>query len=169
MNRAELAGELCVPPWDVDDWLLWGCPAKKIGNGWEFKLEKVSLWLQAHKIQVKRINRQHAAEFTFDERWFKGRCPMCIDRGFSGPQAGRVYTLGEVSEGEWHIRRTGIPCGHSTYFPVKTGKPKEELQVKRASEVMFKRERTLGTLSPTPEAKKRKIHEAQEKNKGRVL
>jgi len=39
-----------------------------------------------------------------------------MDRGFSGDKAGRVYTLGKVLEGEWHLRKTGIPCGHSAYL-----------------------------------------------------
>jgi len=117
MNRKELAKELNVWPWDVDDWLLLGCPAKKIRNGWEFDLEKVKIWLAVEKIRIKRIKPQRSfIRPIFDQRWFKGRCPICIDRGFPGEKAGRVYTLGEVSEGRWHIRRTGIPCGHSMYF-----------------------------------------------------
>jgi hypothetical protein len=43
MTRNELAKELKVWPWDVDDWPLWGCPAKKIRSEWEFDLEKVKI------------------------------------------------------------------------------------------------------------------------------
>jgi hypothetical protein len=117
MNRNELAKELNVWPWDVDDWLLWGCPARKLANAWEFNLESVEIWLKTEKIKIKRIRSQHRpSKPIVDQRWFRGRCPICIDRGFSGEKAGRVYTLGEVSEGAWHLRRTGIPCGHSAYL-----------------------------------------------------
>ena len=117
MNRDELAKEFSVWPWDVDDWLLWGCPAKKLRSKWEFDLEKVKIWLQTKKIKIKQMKPRHSpTKPTFDQRWFRGRCPICIDRGFPGRKAGRVYTLGEVSEGEWQLRRTGIPCGHSAYL-----------------------------------------------------
>ena len=125
MNRTELAMELGVRPWTVDDWLLWGCPAKQIGRNWEFALEKVKVWLETKKIKIKRINPRRSQKSIFDQRWFRGRCPICIDRGFPGRKAGRVYTLGEVSEGEWHLRRTGIPCGHSAYVPIERIKSKE--------------------------------------------
>ena len=116
MNRNELAKELNVFPWDVDDWLLWGCPAKKFRGEWIFDLQKMKIWLVARAIKKKRIRLQRSpGRPVFDQRWFAGRCPICIDRGFSGEKAGRVYTLGEVLEGEWHLRRTGIPCGHSAY------------------------------------------------------
>jgi hypothetical protein len=120
MNRSELAKALNVWPWDIDDWLLLGCPAKKIRNSWEFDLEKVEIWLETEEIKIKRIRSQHLREkHIFDQRWFGDRCPMCIDRGFPGGKAGRLYTLGEVSEEEWHLRRTGIPCGHSSYLNAK--------------------------------------------------
>jgi hypothetical protein len=116
MNRNELAKELNVWPWDLDDWLLWGCPAKKLGRGWEFDVEKVKIWLQTAKIKIRKMKPRHSPQMSiFDQRWFRGRCPICIDRGFPGEKAGKVYTLGEVSEGEWHLRRTGFPCGHSAY------------------------------------------------------
>ncbi len=49
MNRNELAKELNVQPWDIDDWLLWGCPAEKIRTAWEFDLEKVKICLDQNK------------------------------------------------------------------------------------------------------------------------
>jgi hypothetical protein len=118
MNRDELATALNVWPGDVDDWLLGGCPAKKFRTAWEFDLEKVKIWLESKKIKIKRIRPQHSStKPTFDQRWFKARCPICMDRGFLGEKAGKVYTLGEVLEGgEWHLRRSGIPCGHSAYL-----------------------------------------------------
>ena len=117
MNRNELARELNVWPWDIDDWLLWGCPARKFRNKWEFDLEKVNIWLESQRIKIKRIRLQRSSSrLSLDHRWFRGRCPICIDRGFPAEKAGKVYTLGEVSEGEWHLRRTGIPCGHSAYL-----------------------------------------------------
>ncbi len=60
MNRNELAKELNVWPWDVDDWLLLGCPAKKVGMQWEFNAEKVKIWLRNEKIKIKPI-RSHPA------------------------------------------------------------------------------------------------------------
>jgi len=112
-----LAKALNVWPWDVDDWLLWGCPAKKARSEWGFDPGKVKFWLETEKIKIKRIRPQHPPErLMFDQRWLRGRCLICIDRGFPGERAGRVYTLGEVSEGEWHLRRTGILCGHSAYL-----------------------------------------------------
>ena len=120
MNRIELAKELNVWPGDVDDWLLWGCPARKLGNAWEFNVERVEIWLETKKIKIGRIRSQHRpSKPIVDQRWFKGRCPICIERGFSGEKAGRVYTLGEVSEGASHLRRIGIPCGHSAYLRCK--------------------------------------------------
>jgi hypothetical protein len=120
MNRDELATALNVWPGDLDDWLLWGCPAKKFRAAWEFDLEKVRIWLETEKIKIRRITPNHLpTRPKFDQRWFKGRCPICIERGFSGEKAGKVYTLGEVSEGAWHLRRTGIPCGHSAYLRCK--------------------------------------------------
>jgi hypothetical protein len=117
MNRNKLAMELGVWPCDVDDWLLWGCPAEKIRSEWIFDLEKMKIWLETGKIKINRIRPQPSPQGpVFDQRWFGGRCPICIDRGFPGEKAGRVYTMGEVLEGEWHLRRTGIPCGHSTYL-----------------------------------------------------
>ena len=114
MNRNELAKELSVWPWVVDDWLLLGCPAKKDGLVWDFNIEQVKIWLRAERIRIKRIKPNHSpGRSPLDQRWFGGRCPICIDRGFPGEKAGRLYTLGEVVEGEWHLRRTGIPCGHS--------------------------------------------------------
>ncbi|HSR13235.1 MAG TPA: hypothetical protein VLS90_17440, partial [Thermodesulfobacteriota bacterium] len=103
----------------VDEWLLRGCPAKKTGNSWEFDVEKVQAWLKTKKIRTGE--KPKAARSTFDDRWLTGRCPVCADRGFSGSKAGRVYTLGEISQGEWNLRRTGIPCGHSAYIPAPVG------------------------------------------------
>ena len=120
MNRNELAKEFDVQPWDVDDWLLWGCPAEKIRKDWDFDLEKAKSWLETQKIKIKQIKPHHLlTRPLFDQRWFGERCPICIDRGFPGEKAGMVYTLGEVSQGECHLRRTGIPCGHSAYLKYK--------------------------------------------------
>ena len=60
MNRNELAKEFSVWPWDVDDWLLLGCPAKKIGMQWEFNIEKVKFWLRNGKIKIKPVRSHHA-------------------------------------------------------------------------------------------------------------
>jgi hypothetical protein len=114
MNRDELAQELGVRPWDVDDWLLWGCPARKIRRQWEFDLEQVKIWLKNEKIKIRRIKSGPLPDKRlFDQRWFGKRCPICCDRGFAGEKAGRLYIFGEIFEGQWHFRRTGIPCGHS--------------------------------------------------------
>ena len=141
MNRNELAKELNVWPWDVDDWLLQGCPARKLANAWEFTLERVEIWLETEEIKIKRIRPQHPPERPmFDQRWLRGRCPICIDRGFPGERAGRVYTLGEVSEGEWHLRRTGIPCGHSAYLNHKkllsSSLPKDKVKESSRNEIV---------------------------------
>jgi len=117
MNRSELAKELNVWPWDVDTWLLEGCPGKKLRLAWEFDLEKVRRWLETAKTRIRRNRRPHSApRAIFDPRWFGGRCPICIDKGFPAERAGRIYTLGEMLAGEWQLRRTGIPCGHSAYL-----------------------------------------------------
>jgi hypothetical protein len=116
MNRNELAKELNVRPWEVDDWLLCGCPARKNRDEWMFDLEKMKIWLATRKIKKKRMRPHSRRRPFFDQRWFGGRCPICVDRGFSGEKAGRVYTMGEVMAGEWHLRRIGIPCGHSAYL-----------------------------------------------------
>ncbi len=119
MNRNELAKALNVSPWDIDDWLLLGCPAIKMRNSWEFDLDKVKIWLQTKEIKLRRIRPHHfALRPIFDQRWLGEYCPMCIDRGVPGGKAGKLYTLGEVSGKEWHLRRTGFPCGHSSYLNI---------------------------------------------------
>ena len=116
MNRNELAKELSVWPWDVDNWLLLGCPAKRDRIVWDFNIEQVKIWLKSENIKIRQIKTTHFHTGPLlDQRWFGGRCPICIDRGFPGEKAGRLYTLGEMLEGEWHLRRTGIPCGHSAH------------------------------------------------------
>jgi hypothetical protein len=114
MNRNELAKELHVSPYDVDNWLLLGCPVRKIRRAWEFEIEAVKTWLRNEKIAIKRINpRTFRKKPVFDQRWLEGRCPICADRGFSGEKAGRLYNFGEIFEESWCLRRVGIPCGHS--------------------------------------------------------
>ncbi len=165
MNRDELATALNVLLWDVDDWLLWGCPAKKFRTAWEFDLEKVKIWLEGKKITIKRIRPQQSpTKPTFDRRWFKGRCPICFDRGVPGEKAGKVYTLGEVLEdGEWHLRRTGIPCGHSACLRCKWVVEIKNLKTiwpkswKRGSEVNVNKKRFLEVLEAGPELRKDKI------------
>jgi hypothetical protein len=46
MNREELAKELDVRPWDVDDWLLLGYPAARFRPIWEFHVKWVKIWLK---------------------------------------------------------------------------------------------------------------------------
>jgi hypothetical protein len=73
MNRNELAKELTVWPWDVDDWLLSGCPAKKFRTSWDFDLEQVKTWLEGQKIKIKRIRPQPSSKKpTIDPHWFGG-------------------------------------------------------------------------------------------------
>jgi hypothetical protein len=97
MNRKELAKELDVSPCDVDDWLLLGCPSRKIRREWEFEIEPVKCWLRSKKIAVKRVNPQaFPKKPVFDQRWFGGRCPICADRGFPGEKTGRLYNFGEI-------------------------------------------------------------------------
>lgn len=114
MSREELAQELGVTPWTIDDWLLRGCPAIKIRTQWEFNLDEVKNWLKTEKIRIRKkrpIFLQSGS--IFSERWLEKRCPLCIARGFAGEKAGLLYNFGEVIAGRWHLRRTGIPCGHS--------------------------------------------------------
>jgi hypothetical protein len=114
MNRDGLAKELDVRPWDVDNWLLLGCPARKIRRQWDFDIEEVKSWLKIEKIRMKRMGPHPLpTRPLFDQRWFGERCPICADRGFPGEKGGRLYIFGEVFEGQWHLRRTGVPCGHS--------------------------------------------------------
>lgn len=114
MTRNDLGKELDVSPYDVDDWLLLGCPARKIRRAWEFEIEAVKSWLRRQKITLKKMNhRKFPSKPAFDQRWFGGRCPICADRGFPGEKAGRLYNFGEILEEKWCLRRVGIPCGHS--------------------------------------------------------
>ncbi len=114
MSREELAKELGVTPWAVDDWLVKGCPAIKIRTQWEFDLDQVKNWLKIEKIKFKKIKPPPSTSPPpFNARWLGKRCPLCIDRGFGGEKAGLLYNFGEILEGRWHLRRTGIPCGHS--------------------------------------------------------
>jgi hypothetical protein len=92
---------------------------------WEFNIEHVEIWLKTEKIKMKPMRPQHLpVKSTFDQRWFGGRCPICTDRGFWGEKAGRLYNIGEIFENEWHLRRVGIPCGHSQNIdPMLTSLP----------------------------------------------
>ena len=77
MNRNDLAKELKVSPWDVDDWLLWGCPADKIRSAWDFNLHQVKDWLSTERIKLKRIRSRHLSEKSLlDERWLGKNCPV---------------------------------------------------------------------------------------------
>ena len=141
MTRTELAEEFHVWPSEVDDWLLLGCPARKIRTVWEFDPRKVHGWLETQKMKINRIKHHRLpTRPLFDQRWFGERCPICIDRGIPGEKAGRVYTLGEVMEGKWHIRRTGIPCGHSAYLSylefLNSPLAKDRIKASRGSKVV---------------------------------
>lgn len=152
MNRNDLARELGVWPCKVDEWLLQGCPARQSGKEWEFNIYKVRIWLEAARIQVGRMTAKPSGR-PFNEGWLSPRCPICIDRGFPGEKAGKVYTLGEFVDGKWHLRRTGIPCGHSAYVPFR----KEEFHTNLAekeeghSEVTLKGKAIRGSADRTPE------------------
>ena len=99
MNRDELATELSVQPWDVDDWLLLGCPANKIRLQWEFNLEQVKIWLKNEKIKIKHRKAYPVMPQTLlDKRWLGIRCPICSDRSFPGERAGLLYSFGEIFE-----------------------------------------------------------------------
>lgn len=125
MSRKELAKELGVTPWTIDDWLLKGCPAIKIRSQWEFDLDQVKNWLKTEKIRIRRVKPLPSFPH-FNERWLGKRCPLCIDRGFPGEKAGLLYNFGEVLGGRWQLRRTGIPCGHSQIIdPSQLTKEKE--------------------------------------------
>jgi hypothetical protein len=113
MNRNDLSEQLKVTPWDVDDWLLWGCPAEKFLSQWDFNIEAVRKWLKDNKIKVKPTPRARRRKATFDDRWLDKRCPQCMDKGFVGERAGLLITLGEIIMGQWYFRRVGYPCGHS--------------------------------------------------------
>ena len=113
MNRNDLATELRVWPWDVDNWLLWGCPGKKFGRVWEFDIDKVKKWLRTDKIKIKGIKSGHLSERgSFGDRWLGNRCPECIEKGFAEEEAGRLYTIPGIVGGECYLRRSGFPCGH---------------------------------------------------------
>ena len=159
MNRNELAKELSVPPWDIDDWLLMGCPAKKIRMNWEFNIEHVKIWLKTEKIKMKPIKPQHLpVKSGFDQRWFGGRCPICTDSGFSGEKAGRLYNIGEILEDEWHLRRVGIPCGHSQNInPMGTFLPTGQSSKKGGIEMAGDGKTILNGRQAAPEVKKDKI------------
>ncbi len=122
MNRDELSRELNVPPWEIDSWMLLGCPVKRVRLSWEFNIEKVKAWLRTEKIKTHRMAVHRLPKVRkIDRRWMGKRCPICMDRGFRGDKAGRVYTFGELAEGEWHLRRIGVPCGHSAYLNYTEG------------------------------------------------
>ena len=113
MTRNQLAEEMNVAPWDVDDWLLLGCPVEKILSQWVFKIEAVREWLKENKIKIKPTFPSNSKPPQFDSGWIDKRCPICREKGFPGEAAGLLYTLGEIVMGEWRFRRVGYPCGHS--------------------------------------------------------
>jgi len=113
MNRNELAEELSVAPWDVDDWLLWGCPAEKVLSQWNFNLQAVERWLKENKIKIGKAAGAVAKKPEADPDWLSRRCPKCREKGFPGEQAGLLCTYGEIVMGRWRFRRVGYPCGHS--------------------------------------------------------
>ena len=113
MNRNELAEELNVSPWEIDDWLLWGCPAEKFLSQWNFNLQAVARWLKENKIKIKEPAQSPPKEAEADNNWMTQRCPKCRKKGFLGEQAGLLCTYGEIVMGRWCFRRVGYPCGHS--------------------------------------------------------
>ncbi len=113
MNRNQLAEELNVFPWDVDDWLLLGCPAEKLLSQWNFEVEAVRNWLKENKIRIKPASKPKPVFPRFDPSWLGTRCPRCMERGFPGEKAGLLTTLGEIIMGRWCFRKVGYPCGHS--------------------------------------------------------
>jgi hypothetical protein len=113
MNRNELAEELNVSPWEVNDWLLWGCPAEKFLSQWNFNVQAVKKWLKENKVKIKQTAKPHPKEPGSDNGWLNKRCPKCREKGFLGEKAGLLCTLGEIIMGRWYFRRVGYPCGHS--------------------------------------------------------
>jgi len=113
MTRNEIAKQLKVEPWDVDDWLLRGCPAERLLSQWNFDMPAVQKWLKDQKIRTKRNGKFKPTSPRFDHGWLRTRCPKCMERGFQGEKAGLLCTLGELVMGRWYLRRVGYPCGHS--------------------------------------------------------
>ena len=113
MNRNEIAEQLNVEPWDVDDWLLKGCPAEKLLSQWIFDIQTVKKWLEEHKVKIRHAAKSSPKKIKSDDRWLSRRCPKCMEKGFLGDKAGLLCTLGELIMGRWYWRRVGYPCGHS--------------------------------------------------------
>jgi hypothetical protein len=113
MNRKELAEELNVYPWEVDDWLLKGCPAEKFLSQWNFNIQAVERWLKENRVKIRKADRPLPQEPRIELDWLDRRCPKCRQKGFSGEQAGLLCTDKEIVMGRWHFRRVGYPCGHS--------------------------------------------------------
>lgn len=113
MNREELAAELNVSPWDIDDWLLWGCPAEKFLSQWIFNIRTVEGWLKTNRIRIRRTAKPMPKEPGAGDDWLSRRCPKCREKGFPGEQAGLLCTDKEIVMGRWRFRRVGYPCGHS--------------------------------------------------------
>ena len=113
MTRNEIAEELKVEPWDVDDWLLKGCPAEKLLSQWIFDVDAVERWLKKNKVKVKHTVKSSPRKLKSKDGWLNRRCPKCMEKGFLGERAGLLCTLGELVMGRWYWRRVGYPCGHS--------------------------------------------------------
>ncbi len=113
MTRKEIAEQLNVEPWDVDDWLLRGCPAEKFLSQWIFDLYTVKRWVKDNKIRIKPNGKSRTKKPRLDVGWLNKRCPKCMEKGFLGEKAGLLVTLGEIVMGRWYWRRVGYPCGHS--------------------------------------------------------
>jgi hypothetical protein len=113
MNRKELAEELNVLPWDIDDWLLKGCPAEKFLSQWDFNRRAVERWLKENRIKIRKAAQPLPKDPRVDLDWLNRRCPQCRKKGFSGEKAGLLCTDKEIVMGRWHFRRVGYPCGHS--------------------------------------------------------
>jgi hypothetical protein len=113
MTRNEIAEELSVEPWDVDDWLLKGCPAEKLLSQWIFDLPAVKRWLKRNKVRIKQTAKPSLTEPGSNYGWLGRRCPKCMEKGFFGEKAGMLCTMGELVMGRWYWRRVGYPCGHS--------------------------------------------------------
>jgi hypothetical protein len=111
MNRKELAEELGVAPCDIDDWLLWGCPAEKFLSQWNFNPQAVQRWLKENRIKIKKTAQPLPKEPEADQDWLNRRCPKCREKGFPGEQAGLLCTYGEIVMGRWYFRRLVILAG----------------------------------------------------------
>ncbi len=116
MERKEVARELGVWPWNVDEWLLRGCPAKKLITEWDLYLEKVNSWLKNEKVRIKKTNKRNLRP-PYDQGWFLAL--YVLTEAFPGQRQEGFIHSAMYSAVNGTSGGLGIPAAIQHTYPLK--------------------------------------------------